>query len=183
MNDLIQASELLVAADQRHLIHPLHFAKDHANPKVYVSGSGAILRTADGREYIDGLSSLWNVNIGHGRKELAAAAAAQMEQLAYCSAYAGFTNQPAIKLAEKLVSLAYDNMAAVYFTTSGAESNESAFKFARYHWKRLGNPGDAPDSRRGGPGLLAHSEGGVAGPLGRCPPRARGAARHGFRPG
>ena len=140
MNDLIQASELLVAADQRHLIHPLHFAKDHANPKVYVSGSGAILRTADGREYIDGLSSLWNVNIGHGRKELAAAAAAQMEQLAYCSAYAGFTNEPAIKLAEKLVSLAYDNMAAVYFTTSGAESNESAFKFARYHWKRLGKP-------------------------------------------
>jgi adenosylmethionine-8-amino-7-oxononanoate aminotransferase len=140
MNDLIQASELLVAADQRHLIHPLHFAKDHANPKVYVSGSGAILRTADGREYIDALSSLWNVNIGHGRKELGAAAAAQMDQLAYCSAYAGFTNEPAIRLAEKLVSLAYDNMAAVYFTTSGAESNESAFKFTRYHWKRLGKP-------------------------------------------
>jgi adenosylmethionine-8-amino-7-oxononanoate aminotransferase len=140
MNDLIQASELLVAADQRHLIHPLHFAKDHADPKVYVAGSGAILRTADGREYIDALSSLWNVNIGHGRKELGAAAAAQMDKLAYCSAYAGFTNEPAIKLAEKLVSLAYDNMAAVYFTTSGAESNESAFKFARYHWKRLGKP-------------------------------------------
>jgi adenosylmethionine-8-amino-7-oxononanoate aminotransferase len=140
MNDLIQASELLVATDQRHLIHPLHFAKDHANPKVYVSGSGAILRTADGGEYIDALSSLWNVNIGHGRKELGAAAAAQMDQLAYCSAYAGFTNEPAIRLAEKLVSLAYDNMAAVYFTTSGAESNESAFKFARYHWKRLGKP-------------------------------------------
>ena len=140
MNDLIQASELLVAADQRHLIHPLHFAKDHANPKVYVSGSGAILRTADGGEYIDALSSLWNVNIGHGRKELGAAAATQMDQLAYCSAYAGFTNEPAIRLAEKLVSLAYDNMAAVYFTTSGAELNESAFKFARYHWKRLGKP-------------------------------------------
>jgi adenosylmethionine-8-amino-7-oxononanoate aminotransferase len=140
MNDLIQASELLVATDQRHLIHPLHFAKDHADPKVYVAGSGAILRTADGRAYIDALSSLWNVNIGHGRKELGAAAAAQMDKLAYCSAYAGFTNEPAIKLAEKLVSLAYDNMAAVYFTTSGAESNESAFKFARYHWKRLGKP-------------------------------------------
>ena len=56
------------------------------------------------------------------------------------SAYAGFTNEPAIRLAEKLVSLAYDNMAAVYFTTGGAESNESAFKFARYHWKRLGKP-------------------------------------------
>lgn len=140
MNDLMPTGDLLVATDQRHLIHPLHHAKDHANPRVYVSGQGAMLRTADGREFIDGLSSLWNVNIGHGRKELAAAAAAQMEKLAYASAYAGFTNEPAIRLAEKIVSLAYDNMAAVYFTTGGAESNESAFKFARYHWKRLGKP-------------------------------------------
>jgi adenosylmethionine-8-amino-7-oxononanoate aminotransferase len=140
MNDFMPAGEHLVATDQRHLIHPLHFARDHASPKVYVSGKGAMLRTADGREYIDALSSLWNVNIGHGRHELAAAAAAQMETLAYASAYAGFTNEPAIRLAEKIVSLAYDNMAAVYFTTSGAESNESAFKFARYHWKRLGQP-------------------------------------------
>jgi adenosylmethionine-8-amino-7-oxononanoate aminotransferase len=140
MNDLIPAGDLLVATDQRHLIHPLHFAKDHAAPKVFVSGKGAMLRTADGREYIDALSSLWNVNIGHGRRELATASATQMEKLAYASAYAGFTNEPAIKLAEKIVSLAYDNMAAVYFTTGGAESNESAFKFARYHWKRLGKP-------------------------------------------
>jgi adenosylmethionine-8-amino-7-oxononanoate aminotransferase len=140
MNDHMPASDNLVATDQRHLIHPLHFAKDHAAPKVYVSAKGAILRTADGREYIDGLSSLWNVNIGHGRKELATAAATQMETLDYASAYAGFTNEPAIKLAEKLVSLACDNMAAVYFTTSGAESNETAFKFARYHWKRMGKP-------------------------------------------
>jgi adenosylmethionine-8-amino-7-oxononanoate aminotransferase len=132
--------DLLVATDQRYLIHPLHHAKDHATPKVWVSGSGSMLTAADGREYIDALSSLWNVNIGHGRKELAAAAAGQMEKLAYASAYAGFTNEPAIRLAERIVGLAYGNMAAVYFTTGGAESNESAFKFARYHWKRLGKP-------------------------------------------
>jgi adenosylmethionine-8-amino-7-oxononanoate aminotransferase len=99
-----------------------------------------MLRTADGKEYIDGLSALWNVNVGHGRKELAAAAAAQMEKLAYASAYAGFSNEPAIRLAERIVGLAYDNMAAAYFTTGGAESNESAFKFARYYWKRMGKP-------------------------------------------
>jgi len=57
MNDLLPAGDLLVASDQRHLIHPLHHAKDHANPKVFVSGEGAMLRTADGREYIDGLSA------------------------------------------------------------------------------------------------------------------------------
>lgn len=133
-------SDLLVATDQRHMIHPLHFAADNANPKLFVSARGSILRTADGREYIDGLSGLWNVNIGHGRKELAAAAATQIETLDYASAYSGFSNEPAIRLAEKLVGLAYDTMSGVYFTTGGAESNESAFKFARYYWKRLGQP-------------------------------------------
>jgi putrescine---pyruvate transaminase len=140
MNDLVPADDLLVATDQRHMIHPLHFAADHAKPKVFVSAKGSILRAADGREYIDALSCLWNVNIGHGRKELATAAATQMETLDYASAYAGFSNEPAIRLAEKIVSLAYDTMSGVYFTTGGSESNESAFKFARYHWKRLGKP-------------------------------------------
>ena len=46
----------------------------------------------------------------------------------------------AIRLAERIVGLAYSNMAAAYFTTGGAESNESAFKFARYYWKRMGKP-------------------------------------------
>jgi adenosylmethionine-8-amino-7-oxononanoate aminotransferase len=63
-----------------------------------------------------------------------------MAKLAYASAYAGFSNEPAIRLAERIVGLAYDNMAAAYFTTSGAESNESAFKIARYYWKRMGKP-------------------------------------------
>jgi adenosylmethionine-8-amino-7-oxononanoate aminotransferase len=140
MNDLSQTGDLLLDADRRHLIHPLHHPKDHAQAKLFVSGEGAMLRAADGTEYIDGLSCLWNVNIGHGRKELADAAQAQMSKLAYASAYAGFSNEPAIRLAEKLVGLAYDNMAAAYFTTGGAESNESAFKFARYYWKRMGKP-------------------------------------------
>ncbi len=127
-------------ADRRHLIHPLHHPKDHANARRFVGGEGAMLYTADGREYIDGLSALWNVNAGHGRKELAAVAAAQMEKLAYASAYAGFSNEPAIRLAKRIVGLSYSNMAAAYFTTGGAESNESAFKFARYYWKRMGQP-------------------------------------------
>ncbi len=139
-SDTPEALDRLVASDKLHLVHPLHHPKDHANPRVFVSARGSILRTADGREYIDGLSALWNVNIGHGRKELAAAAAAQMEKLAYASAYAGFSNEPAIRLAERIVGLAYSNMAAAYFTTGGAESNESAFKFARYYWKRMGKP-------------------------------------------
>jgi adenosylmethionine-8-amino-7-oxononanoate aminotransferase len=99
-----------------------------------------MLRDGDGREIIDGLSGLWNVNVGHGREVLAEAAAAQMRKLAFASAYAGATNEPAVRLAERLVGLAYANSAAVYFTTAGAESNESAFKTARYYWKVKGKP-------------------------------------------
>ncbi|HKX19866.1 MAG TPA: aspartate aminotransferase family protein [bacterium] len=130
----------LIAQDQRHLIHPLHYPSDHQNALLIVEGRGAMLRDADGREYIDGLSSLWNVNIGHGRPELAEAAAEQMRKLAFNSSYVGAANIPSVRLAERLVHLAYPNSSGVYFTTAGAESNESAFKTARYYWKVRGKP-------------------------------------------
>src|SRR5260370_848838 len=63
-----------------------------------------------------------------------------MRRIAFASAYIGATNEPAVRLAEKIVGRAYSNTAAVYFTTAGAESNESAFKFARYYWKVKGQP-------------------------------------------
>src|SRR2546423_1852983 len=61
----------LFESDRRYLVHPLHHPDDHRQPLVVVEGKGAILRDAEGREYIDGLSGLWNVNVGHGRGELA----------------------------------------------------------------------------------------------------------------
>src|SRR5262249_28887591 len=71
----------------------------------------------------------------HGRAELADAASAQMRRIAFASAYIGATNEPAVRLAEKIVRHAYPSSAAVYFTTAGAESNESSFQFARCYWK------------------------------------------------
>jgi adenosylmethionine-8-amino-7-oxononanoate aminotransferase len=126
--------------DHDHLIHPIHFAQDQRDALIFVSGSGAVLRDAEGREYLDGLASLWNVHAGHGRRELAEAAAAQMSRLAYASAYSGFSNEPAIRLAGRLLGLAYPNLSGVYFTTGGAEANETAFKVARYVWRRRGRP-------------------------------------------
>jgi putrescine aminotransferase len=130
----------LIKSDQDHLIHPLHHPSDHLEPMVYVKGRGAMITDIQGREYIDGLAGLWNTNVGHGREELAKAAAAQMSELAYFSAYAGSTNIPAVQLAEKLISLSYPNMQGVFFTCGGAESNESAFKTARFYWKAKGKP-------------------------------------------
>jgi adenosylmethionine-8-amino-7-oxononanoate aminotransferase len=130
----------LIKDDQDHLIHPLHHPTDHLEPQVYVRGRGAVITDIQGRDYIDGLAGLWNVNVGHGRQELAQAAATQMNELAYYSAYSGTSNLPAIQLASKLISLAYPNMQAVFFTSGGAESNESAFKTARFYWKAKGKP-------------------------------------------
>src|SRR5215469_18333013 len=130
----------IIEADQKYLIHPLHYGKDNEQPLVVVKAKGELLIDAEGKEYIDGLSCLWNVNIGHGRKELADAAATQMLVLDFASAYSGATNPAAVRLAEKLVKLAYTNTSGVYFTTAGAESNESAFKTARYYWKVRGKP-------------------------------------------
>lgn len=132
------ATDQLVDADQRYLLHPLHNAT-HA-PRVLVRGQGSVMWDADGREYIDGLSGLWNVNVGHGRVELAAAAHEQMSTLAFASAYNGQSNRPAIELAEQLAAISYPNLNTTFFTSGGAESNESAFKTARYYWKRRGKP-------------------------------------------
>src|SRR4051812_14561115 len=130
----------LARLDRERVIHSFHHPVDSAHPYIYVGGSGVTIEDVDGNKYIDGLSGLWNVNAGHGRDELAEAAAAQMKALAYCSSFAGSSNIPAITLAERLVELTGHTMQAVFFTSGGAEANESAFKTARFYWKALGKP-------------------------------------------
>jgi adenosylmethionine-8-amino-7-oxononanoate aminotransferase len=127
-------------SDKAHLLHPLHHPSAYATTRVWVAGRGAIITDSEGRDYIDGLAGLWNVNVGHGRQELADAARDQMSTLAFHSAYAGGTNEPAIRLAERLSSLTYPSINTFFFTSGGAESSESSFKTARFYWKALGKP-------------------------------------------
>ncbi|HMQ35582.1 MAG TPA: aspartate aminotransferase family protein [Chloroflexaceae bacterium] len=130
----------LVRADHAHVLHPLYHPSAHQEPKVWVEGRGAMITDSAGREYIDGLSGLWNVAVGHGREELAQAAAEQMRRLAFYSAYAGSTNEPAVRLGQRLAELCYPSINTFFFTSGGAESNESAFKTARFYWKAHGKP-------------------------------------------
>ncbi len=129
-----------IQSDYAHVIHPLHHPSAHQDPKIWVEGRGAMIKDIHGREYIDGLSGLWNVAIGHGREELAKAAYDQMRQLAYYSAYVGSTNLPTTHLAEKLAELCYPSINTFFFTSGGAESSESSFKTARFYWKAVGKP-------------------------------------------
>lgn len=124
----------LVRIDQEHLVHPLHHPSDHSKSVIYVRGRGAMITDIEGKEYIDGLSSLWNVNVGHGCSELADAASEQMKELAYFSGFVGSSTVPSITLAQRLLELA-PGMQAVFFTSGGTEAIESALKTARFYWK------------------------------------------------
>lgn len=130
----------LLARDLTALIHPLHDVRAQRSARVWVRGQGALLVDADGKEFIDGLSGLWNVALGHGRRELAEAARDQLETLGYASGYCGNTNVPAIELAERLARLTYPSINRFFFTSGGAEANESAIKVARSYWKLRGQP-------------------------------------------
>src|SRR5437016_8413607 len=104
------------------------------------SGKGATITDSSGREYIDGLASLWNVNVGHGRSVLAEVAAEQMKELAFSSAYGGFSTAPAIKLAAKLAEIAPGDLEVTFFASGGAEANDTAYKIAKLYHKLRGEP-------------------------------------------
>ena len=130
----------LLDRDLAHLIHPLHDATLHANGRVWVAGSGAVLTDTEGRKCIDGLAGLWNVTAGHGRRELAEPMAEQASTLAYVSGYSGSSNLRAIELAERLADICYPSINHFFFTSGGSEATESSIKIARAYWKLRGKP-------------------------------------------
>ena len=130
----------LLARDDAHLIHPLHDRKLHERGHVWVKGDGAIVTDADGREFIDGLSGLWNVTAGHGRRELAETMRDQAATLAYVSGYSGSSNRWSIELAERLAAICYPSINHFFFTSGGGEATESSIKMARAYWKLRDRP-------------------------------------------
>ncbi len=132
--------ERLAAFDLAHIIHPQFNVADHRDAVIYASGRGAVLTDVRGNSYIDGLSSLWNVAVGHGRTELAEAAARQMSELAFSNSYTGYANVPSIRLTEKLLGILSSNMSGVFYANSGSEANDMAIKAVRYFWFLSGKP-------------------------------------------
>ncbi len=132
------ASLRWLARDTAHLIHSMHSRRLQEEAIVWKAGCGAILIGENGREYLDGLSGLWNVLVGHGRKELAETAARQMAELSFASTFAGSTHGKAIELAERLASICYPSIQHFFFTNSGSEAIEAAIKTARFYWRMQG---------------------------------------------
>ncbi len=105
---------------------------------IMVRGEGTRVYDANGKEYFDGLSGLFTNALGHGRSEIADAVAEQMKTLAFFPLWT-YAHPKAIELAEKLASLAPGDLNRVFFTTGGAEANESAWKLARQYHKMRGD--------------------------------------------
>ncbi|QED47802.1 aminotransferase family protein [Cytobacillus dafuensis] len=138
-----EIKETLIDLDKKHFIHPTSSLKQQQEtgaPFIFTEGKGVYLTDISGKKVLEGMASLWNVNVGYGRKELAEAAREQMEKLAFTNSFSSMGNEPAIRLAAKLAELTPGDLNAVFFTSSGSESNDTAYKLARYYWKIQGSP-------------------------------------------
>ncbi|MGB3353223.1 MAG: aspartate aminotransferase family protein [Mycobacterium sp.] len=135
----ITTGDLGAKAD-RHLWG--HFARhgEGITPTIITRGEGVHVWDSNGNKYIDGLSGLFVVQVGHGRAELAEAAAKQAESLAFFPLWS-FATPPAIELAERIAGYAPGDLNRVFFTTGGGEAVESAWKLAKQYFKLTGKPG------------------------------------------
>src|SRR5580765_6125155 len=105
-----------------------------------VRGEGSTVWDDAGRALIDVSAALWYCNIGHGREELAEAAAAQMRELASYKTYDGFTSPRTEELAARVTELVPLDGAKIFFTSGGGESIDTAAKLARAYWAAVGKP-------------------------------------------
>jgi len=139
----ITADEAALQAKARDHLW-MHFARQsvmeegHGVP-IITRGEGHHIWDSHGKRYIDGLSGLFVVNAGHGRKRLAETAAKQAEQLAFFPIWS-YAHPNAIELADRLASYAPGDLNRVFFSTGGGEAVETAFKLAKYYWKLQGRP-------------------------------------------
>ena len=128
---------------QTALWHPFAaMANVPGHTVTMVRGEGSTVYDASGRSYLDAIASLWYVNVGYGRTELAEAAAAQMRELACFQAYEVFSSEPAEALAHRVSALVPLEDAKVFFTPGGgSDAVDSAAKLVRAYWGAVGKPG------------------------------------------
>jgi L-2,4-diaminobutyrate transaminase len=133
--------------DRQNLIHPATSIADHLKngPTIIAGGSGVRVRDRHGRELIDCGAGLWCVNIGFGRAELGEAAAQAMRDLGYYHTFSSHSNEPIIRLADRVLSLFRERAGAghlskIFFGTSGSDANDTNFKLVRYYNNLRGRP-------------------------------------------
>jgi adenosylmethionine---8-amino-7-oxononanoate aminotransferase len=132
----------LTARDLAHIWHPCTQMKDHEReiPMIPIrKGDGVWLEDFNGKRYLDGVSSWWVNLFGHANPRIAAAIAAQVQQLEHVI-FAGFTHEPAVQLAESLTRIAPPGLNRVFFADNGSAAVEVAVKMSFHFWRNQGQP-------------------------------------------
>ena len=108
---------------------------------VIARGRGSTVWDVDGKEYLDSTASLWYMNVGYGRDEIADAVAAQLKELPAFHTFGPFANKPLLALADRVAQMSKMDDAAVFFTSGGgSDAVDTAAKLARRYWSALGRP-------------------------------------------
>lgn len=128
--------------DAAHFLHPFTDSKSLGarGTRVITRAEGIYLYDAEGRKLLDGMSGLWCVAVGYGRKELAEVAARQMQELSYYNSFFQCTTPPAVELAAKLAEVTPPQFQHVFFTGSGSESIDTIIRLVRRYWQLEGQP-------------------------------------------
>jgi putrescine---pyruvate transaminase len=131
------------AADSRHYLHPFTDFKSLAaqGARIITRAEGVYLYDSDGERILDGMSGLWCVNIGYGRRELAEAAYRQMLELPYYNSFFKSAHPPAIELASLLAQVTPPQFKRVFYAGSGSEANDTIVRMVRRYWDVCGEPG------------------------------------------
>ncbi|TSE19649.1 putative aminotransferase [Tepidimonas alkaliphilus] len=136
----------LRALDAAHFLHPFtdHAALAAKGVRVITRAEGIWIWDADGHRILDGMSGLWCVNAGYGRRELAEAAYHQMRTLPFYNTFFQTTTEPPVRLARRLTELAPPvdgrRFTHVFFTSSGSEANDTHVRLVRRYWDLMGQP-------------------------------------------
>ncbi len=122
--------------DAAHHLHPFNDngALAKRGTRILTRGEGCYVWDSAGNRLLDAFAGLWCVNIGYGRRELGAVAAAQMEQLAYYNSFFQCTTEPTVRLAAKLAELAPGDLNHAFFSNSGSEANDTILRMVRHFW-------------------------------------------------
>ena len=133
--------ETLVAWDKRYLWHPFTQMQDWLTEDVVIikRGDGCYLIDIAGNRYIDGTASMWTNVHGHNHPELNTALKAQLDQIAHTTLL-GYSNIPAIQLAQKLVEITPTGLNKVFYSDNGSTAVEIALKMAYQYWQHKGEP-------------------------------------------
>ncbi|MFE1597358.1 aspartate aminotransferase family protein [Methylobacterium sp. ID0610] len=135
-------SNSLIELDRAHLVHPVASYRGHERVGVRVlrSAKGATVTDAGGHELLDGFAGLWCVNAGYGHESIVEAAARQMRELPYATAYFGLGSEPAIRLAAALAERAPGDLNHVYFTLGGSDAVDTTVRLIRNYQTVRGKP-------------------------------------------